>query len=465
MSLGVARPRSCACGKTTPVTAIHYPDRFAASPGGRYRLEARSPHNGTINHRDGTSATDAEFGFKYREHQRDFRYRLLDGATDAVLWERWQDPGEDSPHELFVSDDGWSILRTHGFRPEVIAVSPAGDDAVRVRVLGPPQFPTHADGQPVAPGRPAAPEFDWHATHRSDSTAGNYWSQNSCRYFFSHDTRPHFAWRTYWGQRLVLDLANCRALPESDNWSQSAAVTRACEEQERRWARGVLSELFARADDVAAWIDDRRRRKRDDDDDAEAQDDDSAALRALLLDAPAAADLAGHYRLHDCADLLLRCEPFDIPSHSEGSTAMPGDTWIEHQHLRPVVQHALRRLGREPLGYPTYHFGPLNVTRIAVPERTVVTEGVLSQLTPALTARQVLALVGPPHHVHRQSHPKGTLFEWTEDWEYDRRVDGRWLTRRITWEKARRTGRIRQIEDVPPYWLDGDERTLRILRL
>jgi hypothetical protein len=56
------------------ITAIFYPDCEATSDGGRFGWEARSPHNGTIPHRDGRPASEAEFGFKYREHQSEFRY-------------------------------------------------------------------------------------------------------------------------------------------------------------------------------------------------------------------------------------------------------------------------------------------------------------------------------------------------------------------------------------------------------
>src|SRR5204862_118149 len=106
------------------MTAIFYPDCTVTSLNGKFTLEARSPDNGTINHRDGRPPSEDDFGFKYREHQDEFRYRLIDNTRSpllarlfrkgggAVVWERWQEQREDSPHELVVSDDGWSILRT-----------------------------------------------------------------------------------------------------------------------------------------------------------------------------------------------------------------------------------------------------------------------------------------------------------------------------------------------------------------
>ena len=60
------------------MTAIYYPDCQATSFNGRFILEVQSPHNGAILRRDGRPPSDDEFGFKYREHQSEFRYRLLD---------------------------------------------------------------------------------------------------------------------------------------------------------------------------------------------------------------------------------------------------------------------------------------------------------------------------------------------------------------------------------------------------
>ncbi len=67
------------------MTAVAYSDLITRSPDNRYTLAARSPHNGTIAHRDGRQATDGEYGFRYRQEQSDFRYRLTETATGRVL--------------------------------------------------------------------------------------------------------------------------------------------------------------------------------------------------------------------------------------------------------------------------------------------------------------------------------------------------------------------------------------------
>jgi hypothetical protein len=77
------------------MTAIFYPDCKATSDDKRFTLEARSPHNGTIRHRDGRKASEDEFGFKYRQHQSEFRYRLLDNTRKRSLSRLFGGDGRD----------------------------------------------------------------------------------------------------------------------------------------------------------------------------------------------------------------------------------------------------------------------------------------------------------------------------------------------------------------------------------
>src|SRR5688572_10006396 len=105
---------------------VYHPDRTACSPGGRYVLSARSPDNAPPHPKDGVGA---ERNFRGEANQGGFLYRLRDLDEGRLLWQRAQQ-GENSPAEILVSDEGWSILRTHGFFPEVIAISPAGEDAI-----------------------------------------------------------------------------------------------------------------------------------------------------------------------------------------------------------------------------------------------------------------------------------------------------------------------------------------------
>lgn len=422
------------------MTAIHYPDCQATSPNGHFSLEARSPHNGVITYRDGRSA-EGEFEHEYQEHQKDFRYRLIDNSDGRVLWERWQPRSEDSPHEVVVADDGWSVLRTHGFRPELIAVSPAGEEVVRVKITG---------GGLEHFTRPIeVPTFAWSPTHLEDSTAGLYWSQDSWPCFFQHDGRPHFAWRTYWGQRAVIDLG--KAALRSELEQADPAILHAMTDVEKEGARRLLSELDPKIAEIRVLLSAPRSEARM-----------NHPLRPRLLLVTAAVRLVGLYRLNDCLPFLRNWEAIDYPSHSTGSTAMP-TWWLQTQYFRPIVHHALRLLDEEPAGWATYHFRNNNEERFPVLERIPNRHARIREITPALTCEDVLRLVGAPDHISRHPYEKGGFYVWPETWDYDSRIGDKWVTTSITWEElGRKASRITKIEESPSAWLVTDERLLQI---
>ena len=81
-----------------------------------------------------------------------------------------------------------------------------------------------------------------------------------------------------------------------------------------------------------------------------------------------------------------------------------------------------------------------------------------------MEAEEVLRLVGSPDHVRSESSPKGRGYHQTEDWDYDFRVDGQWVTLNITWEKGDQKGRIVRFGESLAPWLHSDQRVAEILR-
>ncbi len=439
------------------MTAIIYPDRETLSPGGRFTLEARSPHNGTIAHRDGRAPSESDFAFKYRQHQREFRYRLLDrasgGAGPRVVWERWQPRGEDSPHELVVSDDGWSILRTHGFNPELIAVSPSGHDTVRVGLVG----KRGEDEDEEEEGEPEPREgrrYEWQPLRLAWSTAGTYWAHHSWPYFLRRDDTRFFVWRAFWGQRLVLDLSQATLLPDDD--PARAALNRWMDEEEARGASALLTELSARMDEVQGLLASRA-----------AREEEAAfnPLREKLGRAVAAFHLVGVHRIEACVSLLQRWEALNHSGYATTSTAFGADTlwWVEAQAFRPIIHHALRLLGVQPQGHAAYRFRANGQGWLPMPEQVTGQRQRAADLEPSMSAEQVLRWMGAPAHIRRRSHPVGKFYRWTEEWEYDFQVEGRWVTLHILWEEHQREGRIVSIQERPADWLQSDERVLEIL--
>lgn len=420
------------------MTAIYYADRVARSPNGRYQLEARSPDNGTILQRDGKRSTG--FGAQYRQHQSNFRYRLLELPHGRVVWERWQPRGEDSPGELIVSSDGWSVIRTHGFRQEVIAVRPDGADSLRVRVEPPWKNPNRDEGTGDVP------TFEWVAERMVDSSAGYYWASHSWRYFVRINRDPHFVWRTSWGDRFVLDLE--RATPVQP----SPELYRHLDEAERRGVEKRLKQLASQMVAVKAWLS----RGETEQEGPPVYDE----LGEWIESATAAIHLAGVHGIAACIPSLLAWEPIDFPSCSTGSLAFGMDRSVCQKCYRPIVRHSLRRLGQEPGPYPAYSFvkdwdGPAFRAPATVPNRAEK----LAAVRCPMTAQEVLQTLGPPDHVGRAFGDDLPL----EQWEYDARQDGGWFTKYIQWEYAKNASSMVAILDGPEGRAVSDDRANEIL--
>lgn len=424
------------------MTAIYYRDRVARSANEEFELEARSPHNGSISHADGRAPTDDEYEYKYRSHQSEFRYRLIERATGAVVWERWQPRGEDSPGELFVANDGWSVIQTYGFRPAIIGVRPDGLDALHVRVEPP-------WGNPNRPDAPAfSPTVSWVAEQMSDTTAGYWWTFHDWPYFATSGPDQLFVWRASWGQRLVMNLTRACVVAETPK------LARGLNAAEKRGAKRLLEKLTARAADLRRLYD----RSRDDEDTPLAYD----WLQHHAGSLSAAVHLVGVHGEADCVPLLREWEKWDRPGSSTSSHAFTQHIDLHTQLFRPIIRHSLRRLGQVPGPYPAYTFrrngrSPGFKIPAAVADRAEKLAGIQQ----SMTAAAVLQLVGVPDHVCRVSFDGG----WGEQWEYDHYRNGRWATRYVQWQGEYRAPELAAVVNGPPDRAVSDDRASDILGL
>lgn len=155
------------------MTYVDYPDLEVRA--GDYLSQAQSPDS-------------REHG-----HQGNFRYRLLD-SQGQVLWERRQPREEASPRQLYLAEDGWLVIRTHGWNHcELIAVSPSGSESTRLSVLHPLADPT--DGLSVV------------APTASVTTAGMYWAKAALTFFLTHQGDRYFSVMPAWGERFAMNLS------------------------------------------------------------------------------------------------------------------------------------------------------------------------------------------------------------------------------------------------------------------
>ncbi len=418
------------------MTRVFYPDFTGTSPDGRFALEARSPANGTIPLPDGQPAPRPRHE---PVHQRGFRYQFLELPGRRVCWERWQTQAEDSPCEALVSNDGWCILVTGGFLPELIAVSPSGSEALRVRIV-PPKPPDSFDRSLPPVAASSTPTVDWIAQGAESSTAGISWSRHSLPYFLRHEGNPFFVWRTAWDERLVLLLEPAAIIPEHKQ--QGTSLATAMDEQERRWARELLQGLQPRL-----------------------ADRELPNQRYTLDPMRLAFHLVGVHSMTDCLALIQPWDRFDLPDGGYNSLALEGAR-LTPQALRPILNHSLQHLGAAPSRLPAYDFTlrkggqPLTSGR-RVEDRVAQAMAVDS----SMPARQVLELMGSPDHVHQEWRQQPGEYDpqRVESWEFDFQLPTGWQTLTLAWAYSPEGSRLQELKRGASPWLESPYRVRRLL--
>jgi hypothetical protein len=164
-----------------------YPDSFAISQNGRYRIDATSPDNA-------------------RQHPRpfasNFTYTLTDTTTKAVIWKRKQpmtrskgssyaSAAEPSPVAVFVTDEG--LVAALSCADSLIFLDPRhGKKRAEAQVLQ--AFPSEQQDK-----------FVMH------TTAGSIWSQDSDWFFLrvpdAKAPMVFFVVRPFWHHRLIIDAS------------------------------------------------------------------------------------------------------------------------------------------------------------------------------------------------------------------------------------------------------------------
>lgn len=188
-------------------TDRHFADIIAYSPNGYYEVQAKSPDNAS-------SKPDR------RAFQSNFVYTCIDKKAGKTLWIRKQpmgepilldkdshteipSPNEDSPIAIFVSDDGWTVIRTDW--DELIAVNNTGRDTCNIKLLA------------------TAITKEEYKKYVHETTAGPMWAEHSLWYFLKVNDRQLFVIRPWWGRRLIIDIEKGKLLTEDNAISTAAA--------------------------------------------------------------------------------------------------------------------------------------------------------------------------------------------------------------------------------------------------
>jgi hypothetical protein len=385
--------------------------------------------------------------FKYREFQSHFRYQLLETDTKQVLWERWQVEHEDSPHEVVASDEGWGVLRTHGFKPEVVAISPSGQETLRVRIYGPEVSPNEE-----TVSRPHT--FAWLAQKLIHSTAGMYWTASSWPFFLRHNNTFYFIWRTWWGQRLIMDLDHGCVLEDGKGVDEALGI--AIAQKEGATAAALVSRLMPKVDEINELLANRREKAED------TEDAEEPAIISDLHRLKAAINLIGFHRVDRCIPDLQAMEKLDCPAYSTSTTALRNEYSLQVQHFRPIIQHSLRLMGAVPSGFATYNFCR-DKKLLSIPDLIQNRLERTTSLNKQMNAFQVLELLGSPDFIHRTSRKVGKFYVWPERWDYDFLTPNDWETLSLQWEEEGKKIWIADISRGPSTWMNTTDRESRLL--
>lgn len=361
------------------MTFISYPNITATSENGRFRIEIK-----------GAPSTDS-----FRD-QSNFIYRLV--TSEEIVWE-WTVEGtgvencvlDDYPHDAWVNDDGWVVVRTHGwFNAGLMVFSSSGEVVLRSfhrRFLD--DEPGFLDEEPEG--------------FMGESSAGPFWARYSIAYFVKHNGREFWVLRTWWGHRVVIDLDRAKIVNGTQIEEEvTIGLEKACVQR-------LFEENIDRLEAVDPDL---------------PQDYDNEEFRLSEDRICTAGYHAGWLQAEESIPYLRRLEVLGVVG---GSCCRVPWAEIENLTFRQIAKLSLLRMGEEPLWYSQYRFRQRNSSSedeyplFDFPEQVQVRSPHLLEI--GLTQKEVLCRIGAPEFIG-------------DVWEYDMPQSVPPCTIRVSWDES-----------------------------
>ena len=379
-----------------PASDVFFPDISAASPNGRFRLDAKSPDN-----------VPGASQFGPPRFQKDFQYVLRAVPGDKVLWRREQPKDEGSPIALYIGNDGWSVVRT--FWSELILMGPEGRQTGKIKTVS---FAKTKD------------EKDALAAGAAAGTMAGPLGRDDHAYLISHGGKPYFVLRAYSDRRFVIDMEKGRLI------SMPTDLPGLLDAAEKEFVLATL-------------------RKAGEKQQACASDCPNSWTVSMAV------HMATRMRMQEAIPLLRQMEESEyIGSHvlqltRKGYEMKEGEVdlsrWDEYTYRREA-QTALRRLGEKPRSFPAVRlvyydkdwatsdpYVPKPLERPREEQARLVKKG--------MSAMKVLELLGVPDYPDKS------------EWSYDVDADPPY-TLTVVWGK-RTVKRVQKVK--PPFWQEESE--------
>jgi hypothetical protein len=336
-------------------------------------------------------------------------------------------PEEGSPVSIYVSDTGWTVVWT-GWN-ELILIARDGTQKAELSVL--------YDGLSRSDRK----------QYVQETTAGPSWAGNSHWHFAAGNGTEHFCIRTWWDQRVVVDLAGGRFV------KADRALRKTLESHERAFVLRTLQDAVDNMDAISK----------------PHPEHDCDLVHAMST----AVHMAGRMQIREAIHLLRKLEVVDYIGSSTSSSSweykapdgkVSPNSWEVFSIRRPI-QLALRRLGEKASPIPSTRFevnvplvqeegeDPLSdaaierwmksrkpyLRKAGQPDPEQMTDRVRKGMTP----EEVIDLIDAPDYINSSD----------EAWEYDIDTDDP-STLVVYWGK----GGVKKVKRHKPYWRDGNRR-------
>lgn len=379
----------------------YHPSTSAVSASGRFRLEAESPNP----------------GFEKSKELKSFKYTLIDTTTGKPIWTRLQPAiesrpdGEEAPRRAWVDEDGMTLVRTE--KDEMFGLG-AIDGKKIFQIILHHQFSNADNAEYVQPCSPSP-----------------QWAGGSHSYFFSLNlngsSHRTFIIRTYWGRRIVVDLASGKVLADGDVGEENIAEAKRSEEV---WAHEVISKWAKVAEHTKYPFMDSS---------DEHNGDKCEELEAAVL-------FSGLQGLQAEIQAIRRLE--ECHGGDGVRPSLSGGLWITYDPLRQACQTALRRLGETPKARPGVELHSEDRTEVkanvTLKERIAQVESVKKGLSP----REVVEILGnPDFERYDRSHLT---------WDYDLDAEKPYTLRIAFDSKFEGVESVDRLE--PPVWKKASQR-------
>jgi hypothetical protein len=354
------------------------------------------------------STVDQQSGEESRWKQPVFS--LEEVETGKTWWVREGNWRNESGIELFVSDEGWSVIRVHRRVPRLLVVTPEGSDTLSVEIC----FPTKRKNE--EPPAQAGTWERWTDEHvRSIFDVGTVWTVGARFRFAREGLQTFFVCRTGWGRYLVLDLSAARVVSEAEASPELLALLRPVDQQ---WALEILKQVIAERAALELAIENAEGVRLSPPEMDDLYDNLEIALRIVRQE-----------NVKRAKELLVVLQDFHGPVWERGvypALEMNGGRW-HYDPAREWIHLTMFVIGVKPRGLAFRWFGEVHgeaeVHFRELPECIPNRDQILKSLKPGMTFDSVIRSVGAPSAIlgsfelgDKLPHEEQAQYE---RWDYD----------------------------------------------